>query len=97
MPPFPYQRVSELRNQKNPRLPEMFFQMSREEIVAALVAMGYGERAARQEAEQFERYRGSLTSAQTFSDNDDTETTPEPVEEYKGFAQVMADMKRKEE
>ena len=92
MPPNPYARVSEIRNLKNPRIPEMFFSATEEQLVEALAEMGYGRRTAEKEARQFIEYRDSLSSAQgTWTD--DEEAPAEPAPEYQGFGASVARMK----
>ncbi len=60
-----------------PRIPQAFFQMEAEEIVALLIGMGYSERTARVDVAKFMEYKERAEGPrQIFSDD---EKADEPV------------------
>jgi hypothetical protein len=95
MPPNPFARISEIRNTKNPRISEIFFNATEDEIIEALVTMGYVRRTAEKEAHQFMEYKESLTSSQDW--DEDEEAPPETPPEYEGFGASVQRIKQQQE
>ena len=93
MPPNPFARISDIRSAKNPRMPEMFFSATEDEIVESLVVQGYSRKTAEKEAREFTEYKEGLTSKQEWEDD---ETPPEPPEEYQGFGASVQRIKQQE-
>jgi hypothetical protein len=95
MPPNPFALISDIRRAKNPRVPDIFFSASEEEIVEALVALGYSRKAAEAEAQQFMAYKASLTAAKPPDDNESNEQDVPP--EYEGFFAAVRRIKARGE
>lgn len=68
-----------LRGDK-PKIPEAFFTMEAEDIVALLIGMGYTERNARSDVAKFMEYKArTVGPKQIWSDDEDEEREPVPT------------------
>lgn len=82
-----------LRNEK-PQIPQAFFTMESEEIVALLVGMGYSEKSARADVAKFMEYKARAEGPQqVFSDDDERPDEPLPEgaqsERFGGFVERL--------
>ncbi len=82
-----------LRGDK-PTIPEVFFTMEAEEIVALLVQMGYTERNAKSDVAKFMEYKArQVGPKQVWSDDDEQkEVAPESAPSMK-FGTAVANLK----
>lgn len=89
----PRSPFGDLRGTK-PKVPQLFFTLAEEEIVALLVSQGFSERIAKQEAAEFMRYKEAIVGPkQVFSDDDDQagkQGQPQPEATHRKFADEVA-------
>ncbi|KKK60288.1 hypothetical protein LCGC14_3025850 [marine sediment metagenome] len=82
-----------LRGEK-PRIPQAFFEMEEEEIVALLVGMGYSEKNARVDVTKFMEYKArTVGPKQIWSDDDEAKEQEEPSANRQNFGQRVAYLK----
>ncbi len=83
-----------LRGDK-PQIPQAFFQMEAEEIVALLIGMGYSEKNAKVDVAKFMEYKKRTADPkQIWSDDDDGPEKPqEPSESRRSFGGHVAHLK----
>ena len=82
-----------LRGEK-PQIPQAFFQMEAEEIVALLVGMGYSEKNARVDVAKFVEYKKRTTGPkQIWSDDEEAAEQAEPSAQRQSFGGHVAKLK----
>ncbi len=65
-----------LRGDK-PKIPQAFFNMEPEEIVALLVGMGYSEKSAKEDVAKFMEYKARSVGPKQIWSDDDEEPVPD--------------------
>ena len=82
-----------LRGDK-PQIPQAFFQMEAEEIVALLIGMGYSEKNARVDVAKFMEYKKRTAGPkQIWSDDEETKEQAEPSRQRQSFGGHIAHLK----
>ena len=82
-----------LRGEK-PRIPQAFFEMEEEEIVALLIEMGYSEKNARVDVAKFMEYRKRMIGPkQIWSDDEEAKEQAEPGTQRQSFGGHVAHLK----
>ncbi len=73
-----------LRGEK-PQIPQAFFTMKAEEIVALLVEMGYSESTAQTDVKKFMEYKARTVGPKQIWSDDDKDEAAEPSKESRSF------------
>ena len=82
-----------LRGEK-PQIPQAFYEMEAEEIVALLVQMGYSERTAKADVAKFMEYRKRMIGPkQIWSDDEEAKEQAEPSTQRQSFGGHVAHLK----
>ncbi len=81
----------DLRGTK-PKVPQLFFTLTEEEIVALLMSQGTSEKTAKHDAAKFMKYKDNIVGPkQVWSDDDDDQAGEKPPEEVtRSFAEEIA-------
>ena len=85
----PRTSFGELRGTK-PKVPQLFFTLTEDEIVALLVSQGQSEKAAKVDAAKFMKYKENIVGPkQVWSDDEDDEAGKQPEEVTRSFAEEL--------
>ena len=85
----PRSPFGELRGQK-PKVPQLFFTLTEEEIVKLLVSQGFSEKTAKQEAAKFMKYKERIVGPKQVWSTSCT-AHPQHVPSCKDCKQVLGD------
>lgn len=89
----PRSSFGELRGTK-PKVPQLFFTLTEDEIVALLVSQGQSEKTAKQEAAKFMRYKENIVGPpQVWSDDDEDKPQQQSEAATRSFADEVAGRK----
>lgn len=90
----PRSPFGQLSGQK-PKVPQLFFTLTEEEIVQVLVAQGFSEKTAKEEAAKFIKYKERIVGPKQVWSDDDDEGKPkvQPQASTQRFADEIATRK----
>lgn len=86
----PRSSFGELRGTK-PKVPQLFFTLTEDEIVALLISQGQSEKAAKHDAAKFMKYKENIVGPkQVWSDDEEEKSKQQPEEVTRSFADEVA-------
>ena len=88
----PRSSFGELRGTK-PKVPQLFFTLTEDEIVALLVSQGQSEKAAKVDAAKFMKYKENIVGPKQVWSDDEEGKPQQPEEATRSFADEVAGRK----